>query len=850
MRFFLPAILMLTIQSVTAQITAGFTVSGTQGCTPYIVNFNDNSTGSPTSWFWDFGDGQTSTQQNPTITYTTSGTYTVRLIAKNNSYQDYIEKTNYINVGATPVAGFQIISGDSGCISLLSSFRDTTNLFGATVKSWLWNFGDGSTSSSQNPSHTYTVEGKYNVSLTVQTTQGCSASIMAFSAIAAGNKPVPDFTASPLNGCASTFRNFNNKSGSATAYQWDFGDNSASNDKDPQHHYRDTGLFSVKLVVSKNGCLDSVRKKDYIHVQGAVARFNPDIDCSDKLSVNFRDISVDETSRLWKFGDGSTSTQKAINHVYAAPGIYVVELDVTGTVCDDVIYDTLHLNTGNPKIKILPDKSVYCRNDSLTFILTGYDSAISRSFAWGDGGSYSTEFRKKKDTLNYVYRKNGYYQPVAYFKDIYGCIDTIANKDTLFVDGPKADFISDNSGCINSVINFTDESTGGIKSAIKQWKWSFGDGSIDTNRGPLQYKYSFPVVYNASLKVTDGVGCTDSVIRQVSIADTPVINAGIDTFTCANTTLVLNPTGATTYTWAANPDLSCTNCTNPIATPSQSESFYVTGTNDNGCSSTDSVHVQVQTKELISVLPKSYSICQGDTANLNVSGAYSYSWSPAINIINTNSQSPLAFPTTNTTYTVTGKDSNNCFTDTAFVNVIVNPSPVVNIIDSSIQLLTGSTFTLTTTTSGDATNPTWTPATGLSCYSCLQPVASVSKTITYTVKVSNQYGCIDSDKITINAICTAESVFIPNTFSPNNDGMNDYFFPRSSYNIPIKSLTIFNRWGQLVFVRRDFYTNNYTYGWDGGYKGKLQYPDVYVYILELQCNGSTIIKKGNITLLR
>ena len=92
---------------------------------------------------------------------------------------------------------------------------------------------------------------------------------------------------------------------------------------------------------------------------------------------------------------------------------------------------------------------------------------------------------------------------------------------------------------------------------------------------------------------------------------------------------------------------------------------------------------------------------------------------------------------------------------------------------------------------------------------------------------------------------------MPNTFSPNNDGMNDYFYPRSGSAYTISSLVIFNRWGQKLFEKTNFPSNNYSYGWDGKYMNREQAADVYIYMMELQCtDGKKIIKKGNITLLR
>jgi gliding motility-associated-like protein len=105
--------------------------------------------------------------------------------------------------------------------------------------------------------------------------------------------------------------------------------------------------------------------------------------------------------------------------------------------------------------------------------------------------------------------------------------------------------------------------------------------------------------------------------------------------------------------------------------------------------------------------------------------------------------------------------------------------------------------------------------------------------------------------VTINVLCEGQNLFVPNTFSPNGDGMNDVFFPRGTGLFNIKSMRVFNRWGQVVFENTNFQPNNAVYGWDGRYEGKQQNPDVYVYVLEVICNnGTTLFAKGNVTLLR
>jgi gliding motility-associated-like protein len=116
--------------------------------------------------------------------------------------------------------------------------------------------------------------------------------------------------------------------------------------------------------------------------------------------------------------------------------------------------------------------------------------------------------------------------------------------------------------------------------------------------------------------------------------------------------------------------------------------------------------------------------------------------------------------------------------------------------------------------------------------------------------VRNADGCTAKDKVSIALTCTANNVFIPNTFSPNNDGMNDIFFIRGIGLYKVRSLRIFNRWGEMVFSKYDFMANDPASGWDGRYKGARLLTDVFVYIAEIVCGSGTVIPyNGNISLV-
>lgn len=244
------------------------------------------------------------------------------------------------------------------------------------------------------------------------------------------------------------------------------------------------------------------------------------------------------------------------------------------------------------------------------------------------------------------------------------------------------------------------------------------------------------------------------------------------------------------------------------------------------------------------------SICRGESIFIYANGAYSYTWTPAVNSLNTNRSIVSVSPSNSTVYRVTGTDDANCFTQTMEVPITVFPIPTVEAGENK-TIPVGNTVDLVPRISSDVTEVNWSP-TG-SVFRSTYPAISVKprETTEYTVEVANAGGCTAKDNVTVYVTCDGANVFIPNTFTPNNDGMNDVFYPRGHGLFRIKSMKIFNRWGEQLFLRNDFQPNNNGGGWDGTYKGKPLNPDVYIYVIEILCdNNSTLLYKGNIALLK
>jgi gliding motility-associated-like protein len=190
--------------------------------------------------------------------------------------------------------------------------------------------------------------------------------------------------------------------------------------------------------------------------------------------------------------------------------------------------------------------------------------------------------------------------------------------------------------------------------------------------------------------------------------------------------------------------------------------------------------------------------------------------------------------------------------DTTSKTLYVPPLPVVTVGDGPV-IPVGTGITLPVTYGPEVVSYSWTPDKNLSCTDCPAPYANPKSTTTYTVKVTDEYGCTNKSNVTVTVVCNGLNYFVPNTFSPNGDGVNDVFAPRGVGLARVNSMRIFNRWGEMVFERMNFMANDRTPtgGWDGTYKGKPASPDVYVYIIEFVCENNAIIPvKGNVALVR
>lgn len=245
---------------------ADFAGSPTSGEVSLTVGFTDSSSGSITSWSWDFGDDTTSDQQHPSHAYHSNGKYTVKLTVTNSAGSNAHTRIDYVTVTSPspPSAYFSSSPGDQEPLAI-----DFTDGSTGDIDSWLWDFGDYMESAQSNPSHTYESVGTYRVSLTV-TGPGGSHTYTDDITVTAPEAPIADFIGTPVFGSAPLTVSFTNLStGDVTSWLWDFGDYTSSSLQNPSHTYQSAGSYTVSLKATGLGGSSTWTENNYITVNPA-----------------------------------------------------------------------------------------------------------------------------------------------------------------------------------------------------------------------------------------------------------------------------------------------------------------------------------------------------------------------------------------------------------------------------------------------------------------------------------------------------------------------------------------------------------------------------------------------------
>ncbi len=391
----LTCFLLISVSYSFAQIpTPDFKSNITSGCSPIIVNFEDLSTGSPTSWFWDFGNGSTSTRQNPSTTYFAAGSYTVTLVAKNINGSDTIVKTDYLVVYSEAAANFGS-DKKGGCFPAIVQFSDSSIAApGTQITSWNWDFGDGTTSTEQNPQHIYKVIGTYTVILRLVNDKGCVKVITKPNYIKVTKGVVPKFRFSDPSSCSApatvSFTNISTGPPNLK-YTWKFGDGKTSTAVSPTNLYDVNGSYRVVLIVeSSQGCTDSAVVQ--IDVGKVVTDFIVPGKICPNTTVQFLNNSTPRPiSARWEFSNGKTDSLRNTSNSFAAPGNYSVQLINTYAVCIDTLIKNITV-LPNPVIDFSTIDTANCKAP-YTVNFSNNSNGVSYLWNFGDNTTVNGEYR-------------------------------------------------------------------------------------------------------------------------------------------------------------------------------------------------------------------------------------------------------------------------------------------------------------------------------------------------------------------------------------------------------------------------------------------------------------------------
>ena len=581
------------VQTVTFAPTARFTATPSSGTAPLTVQFTDQSDNTPTIWLWDFGNGQQSTAQHPSFTYTEAGIYSVTLTVRNSAGANTVVQTALITVNApvvVPKAQFTA-TPTTGTAPLTVQFTDQSD---NTPTTWLWDFGNGEQSTAQHPSFTYTEAGTYSVTLTARNSAGADTSVQT--ALIVVNAPVvvpkAQFTATPTTGTAPLTVQFTDQSDNTpTTWLWDFGNGEQSTAQHPSFTYTEAGTYSVALTVRNSAGADTTVQTALIVVRAPVftptANFNGPGNCVDAgASVSFKDVSTNQPEQwYWAFPGGTPNTSTLANPVvtYTLPGTYDVQLVVANAAGADTLIMKEYLSVIAPLVPKTNTDTTVCQGAPLLFEVTG-----AEGYVWtGPKGSATDQQIQAitSDTGTFAYTvlgtvKNCRTAPLVFNLRVQPSpAITLEALDTLLCQGDTLSLRA---------------------SGATFYRWADSGGNYTTD----SVHYIVPVGSGALLfNVTGslGNGCEGEGSVSVFVAPpSKVVAMAADTTVCEGQTVFLSASGADFYNWWIDGKVYSAENT-VLLSLRESADIVVTGVSLDCESEPDTVHVTVLPLQTMSV---------------------------------------------------------------------------------------------------------------------------------------------------------------------------------------------------------------------------------------------------------
>jgi gliding motility-associated-like protein len=773
---------------------------------------------------------------------TQSGTYQV-VVTDITGCTD-TSRAEIISLYPQPIALFSINNSAQCLVGNNFIFTNTSSISSGSLN-FLWDFGDGNTSTGIDASHSYTAAGTYNVKLVATSNNGCKDSTTQ--SITVYPKPIPGFTinnaAQCINGNNFIFTNTSTISNGTLNFLWHFGDGNTAPGTNASHTYLIAGTFNVTLVAtSNNGCKDSTTQTISVFPKPTVSfTINSANQCITGNSYSFTNTSIISTGTMnfiWYFGDGNTASSLHAIHSYATTGSFNVKLVATSNNgCIDSVMQPVTVSIGPASGFTTNDTTQCFQGNSFLFTNTTVPAGLM-SYLWhfGDGNtSVSTN-------PVYSYSVAGTFNIKLVATSDNGCKDSITKQVVVFPQ-PQVPVISANgptSVCEGTTIIL---STNG--SPALQW---YNNNILIPGATTSSYMVTQSGTYTVTS--TDANGCS-STSSNTAVAINPMPNGTLQnpsqTFICAGSSVTLTAVGAFSYQWYrnGNPIAGATTATYSAAQAGVYTVEFITAANCRLMSSnsiTLSLIGYPQANFNFGLYCKNIPVTFSNTTNISASGPVTYNWSfgdgGSSNVAN-----PTHIYSTAGSYSVKlvatstqcqqVKDSNT--------QTITIEEPAQGIRYAAVSVLINTTTQLTARPGG--TSYIWTPSIYLNNISVPDPDVTPAQDQQYIIRISFPSGCVTIDTQLVRVFKKVE-IYVPEGFSPNGDDRNDVLMPVLVGIKELKYFRIYNRWGQLIFQ-----TNKPGEGWDGMYRGAKQAIDTYNWVAEAIDIYDQPIKRAGATIL-
>ena len=657
---------------------------------------------------------------------------------------------------------------------------DSVILLAIAANSYLWSPTNDTTQSI-----TVTTSGTYNVQVT--DSNGCTATAPD-TIVTVNTLPTPTVSSTGNTICQGDSVTLT--SSVATNYLWiPSGDTTQSITIDT------TGNFNV-FVTDSNGCSDT---STVITITvNSLPTATVTVNGTTSFCQNDSVVLTANTASSYAWSPGSEITQSI---TVVSSGNYSVSITDSNGCSDTSGVTLITVNPLPTPIITAGGPTTLCPGDSVTLT-----SSLAANYLWIPLGD-TTQAVSADSTGNYS----------VLVTDSNGCSNTSAVISVTVSAAPTSNITASGptAFCMGDSVILTAD---------------LGVSYLWLPNGDTTQSITVTASGNYSVQINYGSNCIGfSDTATVTVYLLPNADAGADVSICESDSATLTASGGTNYLWNTG------DTTISISVSDTSTTTYFITVSDVNCSANDSVTVTIYPLPSVSISGNTI-LCMGESTTLTTSGGgiFSYVWNTS-----ETTASISANPITSTVYSVTVTSIDGCLKSDS-VTVIVNPLPTA-IAGTDTTIDEGSSIQLT---SSGGVSFSWSPSTGLDCDNCADPIASPTQSTTYVVYLANANGCKDSTFVTITVNAIGDYYFVPNIFSPNDDGLNDILY------IGEKGLTevyfvIYERWGEKVFETTDI-----AQGWDGKFNGREMNSAVFVYVLTGIFEGKEIEEKGNITLIR